>query len=120
MPIALSWIKNNDRDTYESIIEADSSGMEKFSGHGCAIAQITIIYNASCPGNRQIHTGKVGNSDFIANFKRQPGCGFRDSSRLYTLEILADCGIKFTTFSAPGSQHKKISARGGLMFRAAK
>ncbi len=115
-PSLLSWIKNYDRDTYDSIIEADSSGMKRFSGHGCAIAQIyNHIIMPLAPATDRFIQVKWAISDFTANFKRQPEGMWLSETAVdsYTLEILADCGIKFTILS-PHQAHsiRKISARG--------
>ena len=115
-PSLLSWIKNYDRDTYNSIIEADSSGMERFSGHGCAIAQIyNHIIMPLAPATDRFIQVKWAISDFTANFKRQPEGMWLSETAVdsYTLQMLADCGIKFTILS-PHQAHsiRKISARG--------
>ncbi len=108
----LSWIKNNDRCTYESIIEADSLGISRFSGHGCSIAQIYnhIIMPLSIKTERLIQV-KWAISDFEANFKRKPeGMWLSETAvDMQTLDMLAECGIKFTVLS-PNQAHsfKKI------------
>src|SRR3990167_2603024 len=37
-PTLLSWMEKADPETYKSILEADKTGIQRFSGHGTAIA----------------------------------------------------------------------------------
>ncbi|MGH8024159.1 MAG: DUF3536 domain-containing protein, partial [Limisphaerales bacterium] len=38
-PTLLSWLKDKQREIHDAIVEADRKGMERFSGHGSALAQ---------------------------------------------------------------------------------
>ena len=106
-PSLLAWIKANDRDTYDSIIEADIESRKKFCGHGGAIAQIYnhIIMPLSSYRDRLLQI-KWAIKDFCTNFGRFPeGIWLSETAvDMQTLELLALAGLKFTVLSPNQAQ----------------
>jgi alpha-amylase/alpha-mannosidase (GH57 family) len=98
-PTLLSWMEAKDPDAYEAVLLADRLSMERFSGHGSAIAQ---VYNHSIMplNNRHDKVTQVewGIADFRRRFGRRPeGMWLAETAvDLETLEVLADRGILFT------------------------
>ncbi len=98
-PTLLYWLESHAPDVYESVLEADRRSQERFSGHGCAIAQ---AYNHSVlplANTNDKHTQVIwGIEDFKARFQREPeGMWLPETAVDYpTLEVLAAYGIKFT------------------------
>ena len=72
-PTLLSWMEKSAPATYEAILRADRSSMERFSGHGSAIAQ---AYNHMILplANRRDKVTQVrwGIADFSHRFGRAP------------------------------------------------
>ncbi len=107
-PTLLSWMEEDDPETYQAILEADRLSRERFSGHGSAIAQ---VYNHSIMplNNRRDKVTQVlwGLADFEHRFGRKPeGMWLAETAvDLETLEILAANGILFTIL-APGQAHR--------------
>ena len=101
-PLLLSWIKQNDPNTYKKIMQADIQSRQKFNGHGSALAQIYnhIIMPLADRNDKYIQVIWAV-KDFEANFKRKPeGMWLSETAVDYeTLEILSDLGIKFTILS---------------------
>jgi len=114
-PSLLAWIKANDRDTYDSIIEADIESRKRFCGHGGAIAQIYnhIIMPLSSYRDRLLQVNWAI-KDFCTNFGRFPeGIWLSETAvDVQTLELLALAGLKFTVLS-PNQAHsvRKISVQ---------
>lgn len=98
-PTLLAWLELNAPSVYEAILEADRQSMEKFSGHGSALAQ---AYNHMIMplANRRDKITQVrwGIRDFEHRFQRKPeGMWLPETAvDLETLDILADQGIRFT------------------------
>lgn len=101
-PTLLAWMKNEAPETYRDIIQADKESQERFSGHGCAIAQaynhmIMPLANAQDKETQVIW----GIADFQSRFGRAPEgmwCG-ETAMNTETLEVMAKHGIKFTILS---------------------
>ncbi len=112
-PTLLSWLQEFAPQVYTAILEADKTSIEKYSGHGNAIAQ---AYNHMIMplANRHDKITQVvwGINDFRKRFDRQPeGMWLPETAvDLDTLRILYDHGITFTIL-APG-QAKKIRKQG--------
>jgi hypothetical protein len=104
-PTLLQWLEQQDRRTYQAVIDADKRSVERFGGHGGAMAQAfnhTILPLASAADK---HTQIAwGLDDFQKRFGRPaegmwlPECAVDTP----TLEALADAKVKFTVL-APGS-----------------
>ncbi|MDD3520549.1 MAG: DUF3536 domain-containing protein [Actinomycetota bacterium] len=101
-PTLLEWIKKNDFNTYDKIIEADFLSRNTFSGHGTAIAQNYnhLIMPLASKQDKiiQVYWAVY---DFEKRFKRKPeGMWLAETAVDYeTLEVLADFGIKYTILS---------------------
>ncbi len=112
-PTLLSWLQKYSPHVYDAIIEADKLSVERFSGHGNAIAQ---VYNHMIMplASRQDKITQVlwGITDFKKRFGRAPeGMWLPETAvDLETLEILKEHGIKFTIL-APG-QARRVSPMG--------
>ena len=98
-PTLLYWMKQQDRDTYEKIIAADKRAVEKYGGHGSAIAQahghlILPLCNARDKETQVIW----GIRDFEMHFGRKPEGIWLAETAVDTasLEVLAAHDIKFT------------------------
>ena len=101
-PTLLAWMQDAEPEAYQAILDADKESQERFSGHGSAIAQ---GYNhAILPlcNSRDKYTQIVwGVRDFEHRFGRAPeGMWLPETAvDLETLDMLADCGIRFTILS---------------------
>lgn len=101
-PTLLSWLEDNDPLCYRAILEADSMGQKRFSGHGPAMAQVYNHVIMPLANKRDKETQvKWGIADFKRRFGRMPEgmwlaeCGVDTE----TLEVLAENNIKFTVLS---------------------
>ncbi len=98
-PTLLSWMKQHVPDVYQSILLADQISLEKFSGHGSAIAQ---VYNHLIMplANKRDKISQViwGIEDFKYRFNRFPeGMWLSETAAdIETLEVLAEQKIKYT------------------------
>ncbi len=98
-PTLLTWMERARPDVYRAIIEADAEGMERFSGHGPALAQAYGHAILPLATERDRHTQIVwGIRDFERRFGRFPeGMWLPETAAdTPTLEALADEGIRFT------------------------
>lgn len=108
-PTLLSWMERHKPGTYQAILEADQLSMERFSGHGSAMAQ---AYNHMIMplANRRDKVTQIrwGIRDFEKRFGRFPEGMWLPEAAVdtETLEIMAELGIKFTVL-APG-QAKRV------------
>ena len=98
-PTLFNWIEKKDPETYEAILQADRDAMQKFSGHGSAIAQVYnhIIMPLANRRDKQTQV-EWGIQDFIYRFKRYPeGIWLAETAvDIETLEVLAENEIQFT------------------------
>ncbi len=98
-PTLLAWLEEKAPHVYRAILEADRQSQKTFSGHGSAIAQAHshIILPLA---NRRDKATQVywGIRDFEQRFGRKPeGMWLPETAvDLETLDILAECGIRFT------------------------
>ncbi|MEL6356204.1 MAG: DUF3536 domain-containing protein, partial [Bacteroidota bacterium] len=98
-PTLLSWLAEKDPITYRGIIEADRRSVERFGGHGSAIAQVYNHLIMPLANERDRHSQiRWGIVDFAARFGRQPeGMWLAETAvDTPTLEALVDQGIKYT------------------------
>jgi len=112
----LSWMEQAVPETYQLILEADQKSMERFSGHGAAIAQAYNHMIMPLANDRDRQTQVIwGIKDFEYRFKRKPeGMWLPETAvDIATLEVLAQHGIRFTIL-APGQAQKvrKMGAHG--------
>jgi alpha-amylase/alpha-mannosidase (GH57 family) len=101
-PTLLSWIKEKKPDILAAIVEADKCAQKQFSGHGTALAQSYNHMIMPLANKRDKVTQTLwGIADFESKFGRKsegmwlPETAADDES----LEVLAQCGIKFTILS---------------------
>ena len=101
-PTLLAWMENETPQTYEGILQADRDSMERFSGHGAALAQVYNHMIMPLANERDQETQVIwGIEDFKSRYKRFPeGMWLGETAvNTTTLEILAKHGIKFTILS---------------------
>lgn len=113
-PTLLSWLKKNEFNVYQAILQSDQQTVEKFSGHGSAIAQcynhmIMPLANA----RDKLTQITWGIKDFESRFNRKPeGMWLPETAvDLETLRLLVSQGIRYTIL-AP-NQAKRVRPRGG-------
>ncbi len=101
-PTLLSWIEKQDQETYHEILDTDKRSMDRFDGHGSALAQ-NYSHLIMPLANRRDKETQVywGIEDFKYRFGREPeGMWFAETAvDLETLEVAADHGIKFTVLA---------------------
>jgi alpha-amylase/alpha-mannosidase (GH57 family) len=98
-PTLMYWLESHAPDAYAKVLEADRRSREKFSGHGCAMAQ---AYNHTILPLANAHDKETqvvwGIEDFRRRFEREPeGMWLPETAvDIPALEVLAAHGIKFT------------------------
>ena len=98
-PTLLSWMEQNDGETYEAILEADKLSSETFNGHGSALAQVYNHMIMPLATSRDKETQIIwGIRDFAHRFNRLPEGMWLAETAVDTesLELLAKHDIKFT------------------------
>ena len=101
-PTLLTWLERNQPEVYSAILQADKESLQRFSGHGSAIAQVYNHIIMPLASRRDKRTQVVwGIADFIYRFRRRPeGMWLPETAvDIETLEILAEKGIVFTILS---------------------
>lgn len=114
-PTVLSWMEGHQPEVYQAILEADRLSMERFSGHGSAIAQAYNHMIMPLANRRDKYTQILwGIKDFEKRFGRSPeGMWLPETAvDIETLEILAETGIKFTLL-APRQANRVRRVRKG-------
>jgi alpha-amylase/alpha-mannosidase (GH57 family) len=98
-PTLLSWLQACAPDTYAAILEADRISRDRYSGHGCAIAQAYNHIILPLANDRdKITQVRWGIRDFEHRFGRKPeGMWLPETAvDVASLEALAAAGIAFT------------------------
>ncbi len=98
-PTLLSWLELQAPETYQAILEADKLSLERFNGHGAAIAQVHSHLIMPLANRRDKETQVIwGIRDFEHRFGRKPeGMWLAETAvDTDTLEILAENGIQYT------------------------
>ncbi|HVE70198.1 MAG TPA: DUF3536 domain-containing protein [Thermoanaerobaculia bacterium] len=98
-PTLLSWLESSTPETYAAIIEADRASRERYSGHGCAIAQAYNHIILPLASDRDKRTQvRWGARDFEWRFGRKPEAMWLPETAvdIASLEALADEGLAFT------------------------
>ena len=101
-PTLLSWIEKVDPDTYKAIIEADEISLERFNGHGNAMAQAYNHLIMPLANERdKVTQVRWGIADFEYRFGRKPKSMWLPEAAVdtATLEVLVDHGIEFTVLA---------------------
>ena len=111
-PTLLKWLDESASEIYARIIDADRKSMERFSGHGSAIAQPYNHMIMPLANERDRWTQIAwGIHDFKKRFGRDPeGMWLPETAvDLGTLDLMGKAGITFTILE-PG-QAKRIKGR---------
>jgi len=98
-PTLLSWLELNDKETYTNILQADKDSLEKYNGHGSAVAQAHSHLILPLCNERDKETQVIwGIKDFEYRFGRKPEGMWLAETAVDTasLEVLAKHGIKYT------------------------
>jgi alpha-amylase/alpha-mannosidase (GH57 family) len=98
-PTLLSWMERHRPEVYQAILEADRVSIERFSGHGSAIAQVYNHMIMPLANKRDKYTQVIwGLRDFEKRFGRFPeGMWLPETAvDIETMEVLAELGVKFT------------------------
>jgi alpha-amylase/alpha-mannosidase (GH57 family) len=101
-PTLLSWLKDFQPEIHQAIIDADKKSIERFSGHGSAIAQVYNHMILPLANARDKQAQVIwGIRDFEFRFGRKPeGMWLAETAAdNETLEVLAEQGIQFTILS---------------------
>jgi len=98
-PTLLSWMEDNDPETYRAILDADKESIKNFGGHGSALAQVYNHMILPLANRRDKETQVLwGIRDFEFRFGRKPEGMWLSETAVdtETLEVLAQAGILFT------------------------
>ena len=101
-PTLLSWMERNAPDVYASILEADRLSLQRFHGHGSAMAQVYNHMIMPLANSRDKRTQAIwGIKDFRRRFGREPeGIWLAETAvDTETLEVVASMGIRFTVLA---------------------
>ncbi|HSA06394.1 MAG TPA: DUF3536 domain-containing protein [Candidatus Gastranaerophilales bacterium] len=101
-PTLLSWLQVYVPKTYDRILQADKESLERFSGHGNALAQVYNHMIMPLANEKDKYTQTIwGIKDFYLRFGRKPEGIWLAETAVDddTLRVLVDCGIKFTVLS---------------------
>jgi alpha-amylase/alpha-mannosidase (GH57 family) len=113
-PTLLSWMEENDPETYKDILEADKESIENFGGHGSALAQVYNHIIMPLANHRDKVTQVIwGIRDFEHRFKRSPkGMWLAETAvDTETLEVMAEHGIEFTILAPrQGKSVRKVGS----------
>ncbi|MCB0534534.1 MAG: DUF3536 domain-containing protein [Lewinellaceae bacterium] len=98
-PTLLTWIEQNDPEAYDLLLKADKRSMERYGGHGSAVAQVHSHLIMPLANYRDKVTQVYwGVRDFEQRFGRYPeGIWLAETAvNTETLEVLAAHGLQFT------------------------
>ena len=101
-PTLLSWLEVHAPKTYERIIKADVASLHEFGGHGNAMAQVYNHIIMPLANKNDKYTQTIwGIEDFKNRYGRMPEGLWLAEAAVddETLDVLVDCGIKFTVLS---------------------
>jgi len=115
-PTLLSWLEAHRPEVYNTIIEADKLSMERYSGHGSALAQVYNHMIMPLANKRdKITQVRWGIRDFEKRFGRFPEGMWLPETAVDTesLEVLASEGIKFTILAPHQASRVRKLGRGG-------
>ena len=114
-PTLMSWLEQYAPNTYERIVQADRKSIGIYSGHGNAIAQVYNHMIMPLANDKDKYTQTIwGIKDFEYRFGRKPeGIWLAETATDdRTMEVLIDCGIKFTILSPyQAARVRKINAK---------
>jgi alpha-amylase/alpha-mannosidase (GH57 family) len=114
-PTVLLWMERFAVDAYQAILEADKQSMEKYSGHGSALAQAYNHMILPLANTSDKYTQILwGIKDFEYRYKRKPeGMWLPETAvDLESLDMMAELGIVFAIL-APRQAQRVRSLTGG-------
>jgi len=117
-PTLLSWMETHSPNTYRAILEADKESIERFGGHGSAMAQVYNHIIMPLANRRDQETQIIwGLRDFEIRFGRKPeGMWLAETAvDLQTLELLVSHGIKFTVLAPRQAAQIRPLADNGML-----
>jgi alpha-amylase/alpha-mannosidase (GH57 family) len=98
-PTLLQWLEEHAPETYQRIVAADAASLERFDGHGTAVAH-TYNHTILPLSNRRDKRTQIlwGIADFRHRFGRDPeGMWLPETAvDLESLELMAEAGIGYT------------------------
>jgi alpha-amylase/alpha-mannosidase (GH57 family) len=98
-PTLLTWLEQNDPEAYDLLQKADKRSIERYGGHGSALAQVhSHLILPLCNYRDKVTQVWWGIRDFEHRFGRYPeGIWLAETAvNTETLEVLASHGIQFT------------------------
>ena len=101
-PTLLTWLEKHHPGTYRAVIEADRRSLERFGGHGTAVAHPYNHVILPLANRRDKRTQILwGKADFIHRFGREPeGMWLPETAvDLESLELMSLAGIRYTILS---------------------
>lgn len=101
-PTLLSWLAKKDPKTYKAIVDADKESAANHNGHGNAMAQVYNHIIMPLANKRDKITQVLwGIRDFEFHYGRKPEGMWLSETAVdkQTLNILAECGIRFTVLA---------------------
>ncbi len=101
-PTLLSWMEHYDKEAYQGVLDADKESIERFGGHGSAMAQVFNHMILPLANRRDRETQVIwGIRDFEKRFNRRPeGMWLAETAvDVESLEVLAEQGIVFTVLA---------------------
>ncbi len=114
-PTLLAWMEKLAPLSYRQVLDADRASMERFGGHGSAIAQVYnhVILPLAATEDR-ITQIRWGIADFEHRFHRPPeGMWLAETAvDLETLDLLAQHGIRFTILAPHQCARVRATATG--------
>jgi alpha-amylase/alpha-mannosidase (GH57 family) len=107
-PTLLKWLEDEAPDVYQAILDADKESIERFGGHGSAMAQVYNHMILPLANTRDKYTQILwGIRDFEHRFGRSPEGMWLPETAVDTesLDIMASLGIKFVILE-PGQAER--------------
>ncbi len=101
-PTLLSWMKDKAPKSYQYILEGDKQSLQRFNGHGSAMAQVYNHIIMPLANRRDKETQIIwGLEDFKRRFGREAEGMWLAETAVDTesLELLVEHGIKFTVLA---------------------
>ncbi len=101
-PTLLTWLQQNDPEAYDLLLKADQRSMERYGGHGSAMAQVHSHLILPLANYRDKVTQVYwGVRDFEYRFGRYPeGIWLAETAvNTETLEVLAAHGLQYTVLA---------------------
>jgi alpha-amylase/alpha-mannosidase (GH57 family) len=117
-PTLLTWMQSADPEAYDLMLEGDRLSLERYGGHGNALAQVhSHLIMPLCNARDKVTQVYWGVRDFEYRFKRYPeGIWLAETAvDMATLEVVASHGLLFTIL-APG-QAKAVRKLGSIAWQ---